>query len=119
MRSGEAAPDAALREKAMAKGRTPFAGLVVVIAAIAVPPILPAQPPTAHKAADSVVAVFERWADNYGAWLVQAFDSIPPTRYSYRPTPRQQSIGYIAQHLEDANYDLCERFAHLRYFPIG
>lgn len=99
----------------MVNFRTLTAGFVVVIAAIADPVVLPAQSSTMHEASDSVVAVFERWADAYGGWLVQAFDSIPATRYGYRPTPRQQSIGYIAQHLEDANYDLCERFAHLRH----
>jgi uncharacterized damage-inducible protein DinB len=95
--------------------RTLIGRHVVVIAAIAAPLGLSAQSPTVHEPRDSVVVVFERWADIYGGWLVQAFDSIPAARYSYRPTPRQQSIGYIAQHLEDANYDLCERFAHLRH----
>jgi uncharacterized damage-inducible protein DinB len=43
----------------------------------------------------------------YGNWLLAAFDSIPAGRYEYKPTPIQQSVGYIAQHLEDANYQLC------------
>lgn len=43
----------------------------------------------------------------YGNWLVAAFDSIPESRYGFKPTPVQQSVGYIAQHLEDANYRLC------------
>jgi uncharacterized damage-inducible protein DinB len=43
----------------------------------------------------------------YGNWLKQAFDSIPASRYDFKPTPVQQSVGYIAQHLEDANYQLC------------
>jgi uncharacterized damage-inducible protein DinB len=41
---------------------------------------------------------------------VSAFVSIPADRYGYAPTPAQQTIGYIAQHLIDANYALCERF---------
>src|SRR5436853_7845018 len=36
-------------------------------------------------------------------------------RYDYRPTPSQQTIGYIAQHLEDANYSLCERLGVLKH----
>ena len=56
-----------------------------------------------------VMPQFERFADVYGGWLVAAFDSIPASRYGYRPTPVQQSLGYIAQHLENANYGLCER----------
>lgn len=39
-----------------------------------------------------------------------AFDSIPAKQYGFRPTPVQQSIGYIAQHLENANYELCSLF---------
>ena len=44
----------------------------------------------------------------YGGWLLAAFDSIPADRYAYKPTAPQQSIGYIAQHLESANYGLCD-----------
>jgi hypothetical protein len=47
----------------------------------------------------------------YGGWLMTAFDSIPASKYGFRPTPQQQTIGYIAQHLEDANYLLCSRFS--------
>jgi hypothetical protein len=71
----------------------------------------PAPPP----AVDGVMLQFVRFADIFGSRLVTAFDSIPANRYDYRPTPVQQSIGYIAQHLEDANYSLCERFGELRY----
>src|SRR5438105_9689001 len=62
-----------------------------------------------------IMFIFERSADVYGSRLVAAFDSIPATRYDYRPTPSQQSIGYIAQHLEQANYGLCERFSDLKH----
>jgi hypothetical protein len=56
-----------------------------------------------------VVIQFMRFADIFGGRLAIAFDSIPADRYDYRPTPSQQTIGFIAQHLEDANYGLCER----------
>ena len=69
---------------------------------------LNAQAPAA-KPPDGVILSFVRFADVYGARLVAAFDSIPASRYDYRPTPVQQSIGYIAQHLVDANYAQCER----------
>lgn len=49
----------------------------------------------------------------YGNWLIAAFDSIPANRYDYRPTPVQRTVGDIAQHLEDANYQLCARFGGL------
>jgi hypothetical protein len=57
---------------------------------------------------------FERFADIFGGRLVAAFDSIPAAKYDYRPTPAQQTIGYIAQHVEDANYGLCGRFGELK-----
>jgi hypothetical protein len=56
-----------------------------------------------------VILSFVRFADIFGSRLVDAFDLIPAAKYDYRPTPVQQTIGYIAQHLENANYSLCER----------
>lgn len=50
---------------------------------------------------------FTRFADILGSRLVAAFDAIPAGRYDYRPTPSQQTVGCIAQHLEDANYRWC------------
>jgi len=69
---------------------------------------------TAAVAQNEVVMSFKFFAVQYGTRLVAAFDSIPATRYSYRPTPAQQSIGFIAQHLEAANYGLCERLGSPR-----
>ncbi len=62
-----------------------------------------------------VAQTFRAFGRPYGAWLVAAFDSIPATQYSFRPTPIQQSIGYIAQHLENANYQLCSLFGDTKY----
>jgi len=63
----------------------------------------------------SVIPQFVRFADIFGGRLVAAFDSIPASRYGYRPTPIEQSVGYIAQHLEKANYGLCERVGVRRH----
>ena len=46
--------------------------------------------------------------------LAQAFDSIPGTIYGYSPTPAQQTIGYVAQHLANDNYLFCERFGAMK-----
>ena len=84
-----------------------------VLTVFAIPAALAAQPPAtqppAPQAPDGVVLAYQRFADIFGSRLVAAFDSIPAARYGYRPTPAQQNVGYIAQHLEDANYALCER----------
>jgi len=81
----------------------------LVLVTLLLPTTLAAQTPTTSAPADGVILSFVRFADIFGGRLVAAFDSIPATRYDYRPTPAQQTIGYIAQHLEDANYSLCER----------
>ena len=41
--------------------------------------------------------------------LAQAFDSIPESKFSYKPTPVQLTIGYVAQHLAN----VLEVAAHL------
>jgi hypothetical protein len=76
---------------------------------------LVAQTPTTRQSPDAVIAQFERFADIYGGRLVAAFDSIPAARFGYRPTAAQQTIGFIAQHLEHANYGLCERLGALKH----
>ena len=82
---------------------------ILSLAAAVVPMALAAQPtaPTPSAAANPVVQSFRAYGTRYGSWLVAAFDSIPASKYAYKPTPVQQSIGYIAQHVEDANYQIC------------
>jgi Domain of unknown function (DUF3471)/DinB superfamily len=79
-----------------------------------VPTTLASQPSAAQGSPREVMFAFENFADHFGGQLVAAFDSIPASRYDYRPTPTQQTIGYIAQHLEEANYVLCGRFTDLK-----
>ena len=50
-------------------------------------------------------------SQQYAAWLMTAFDSIPADKYGFRPTPAQMSIGAVAAHLEFANYTLCTFFS--------
>jgi hypothetical protein len=64
-----------------------------------------AAPP--QPSSNAVLGSFRDFGGHYGGLLLAAFDSIPGSRYGYRPTPAQQSVGYIAQHLEHANYALC------------
>src|SRR5215207_5138403 len=88
--------------------------LALLVIAVAFPAAVAAQTPSAPRAPDGVLIQFVRFADHFGGRLVEAFDSIPAARYDYRPTPIQQTIGYIAQHLENANYTLCERLGDLK-----
>ena len=50
-------------------------------------------------------------SQQYAAWLMSAFDSIPADKYGFRPTPAQMSVGAVAVHLEFANYLLCTFFS--------
>ena len=84
-----------------------------VIALVLATPVGAQTPST--RPPDGVILTFVRFADIFGSRLVTAFDSIPASRYDYRPMPTQQTIGYIAQHLEDANYGLCNRLGDLKH----
>jgi hypothetical protein len=86
------------------------------VAALALPFGVAAQQPAAHPptVVNPITRSFRAFGLHYGAWLIAAFDSIPASRYGYKPTPVQQTIGYIAQHLEDANYALCAHFSSLK-----
>jgi len=86
----------------------------VLIAALLLPGSLAGQSSAAPATPDGVILSFVRFADIFGSRLVDAFDSIPAAKYDFRPTAVQQTIGYIAQHVEDANYSLCERMGELK-----
>ncbi len=46
--------------------------------------------------------------------IAQAFDSIPESKFSYKPTPAQLTIGYIAQHVASDNYFFCSTFGDMK-----
>ena len=87
----------------------------LLVIALAIPATLQAQSTTGRDSTGGVMIAYERLADIFGSRLVAAFEAIPAGQYAYRPTPSQQTIGYIAQHLEDANYDLCARIGDLKH----
>lgn len=88
-----------------------------LVAAVCTPLMLSAQHPSGTAAAEpnGVARTFLSFGQPYGGWLLMALDSIPASRYSFRPTPVQQDIGFIAQHLEAANYALCSTFGAVQH----
>ena len=81
---------------------------VWTVAVLTFPATLAAQSPsTSTPSPNGIVTSFKMAGSRYGNLLAQAFDSIPAAKYGFKPTPVQQTVGYIAQHLEDANYQLC------------
>jgi hypothetical protein len=82
----------------------------LILLAVILPAAVGAQQPSAARSqppASPITDTFKGFG-YYGGWLLAAFDSIPASRYGFKPTPAQQSVGYIAQHLENANYQLCD-----------
>jgi hypothetical protein len=81
------------------------------IAALVLPAALSAQQPAAP---DPITSAFKGTGAQYARWLTAAFDSIPANKFSYKPTPVQLTVGYVAQHLESANYQLCGLFGAVK-----
>jgi len=75
-----------------------------------VPVILAAQQP----AANPITTVFRGRTLGLQRTLAQAFDSIPESKFGYKPTPAQLTIGHIAQHLASDNYFFCNNFGSLK-----
>ena len=80
----------------------------VLVAAIALPMVAaeaqnqPAGPPT-----DPIATLFRTRTGNVRRNIAQAFDSIPADKFNYKPTEKQQTFGYIAQHITDDSYFFC------------
>lgn len=88
---------------------------LTLLVSLLVPIVAAAQSPAASETPTAASFQFGKFADIFGSRLVAAFDSIPANRYDYRPTRSQQTVGYIAQHLENANYSLCERLSDTKH----
>jgi hypothetical protein len=82
----------------------------VAVLALALPIGLAAQQPAAGSQANPITGVFRGRTMNLQRNLAAAFDSIPEAKFSYKPTPAQLTIGYIAQHLASDNYFFCNQF---------
>ena len=79
------------------------------ILSVALPLALAAQQP-AGDPASPMAGVFRRNITNTSRNIAQAFDSIPESKFSYKPTPAQLTIGFIAQHVASDNYFFCNNF---------
>lgn len=91
--------------------KTSFASL----AALALLPLsLVAQQPPAAPTANPITTVFRNRTMGLQRVIAQAFDSIPESKFEYKPTPSQLSIGYIAQHLVSDNYFFCNNFGTMK-----
>lgn len=88
--------------------------LHAVILALSLPVSLTAQQTPAGPSANPITAAFRTRTMGLQRILAQAFDSIPAAKFTYRPTPAQLTIGYIAQHLVSDNNLFCNNFGALK-----
>ena len=77
---------------------------------VAVPLAIGAQQTTSNP----ITAVMKQRTMVFQQRLAQAFDSIPERILTYKPTPAQLTIGYIAQHIADDNYFYCNQFGAMK-----
>jgi uncharacterized damage-inducible protein DinB len=84
--------------------------LRLAILAIALPLGARAQQMPAGPPVNPITAAFRARTMGFQRNLAQAFDSIPESKFSFKPTPAQLTIGYIAQHLASDNYLFCNNF---------
>ncbi len=84
------------------------------ILVLALPIGLAAQQPQAAPPTNPITTAFRGRTMGLQRNLTQAFDSIPESKFSYKPTPAQLSIGYIAQHLANDNYLFCNLFGAMK-----
>jgi len=91
------------------------ASYALLLAALALPAGLAAQQqPAGTPPANPITAVFRGRTMGLQRNLAQAFDSIPERLFTYKPTPVQLTIGYVAQHLASDNYFFCNNFGDMK-----
>jgi hypothetical protein len=86
----------------------------VTLLALGLPAALAAQQPSGTPATDPITTAFRNRSLAMHRNLAQAFDSIPEAKFSYKPTPAQLTIGYVAQHLANDNYFFCNNFGEMK-----
>lgn len=87
--------------------------LRLAVVALALPALLAAQP-AAGPQPNPITTAFKTRTLSLQRNVAQAFDSIPESKFAYKPTPAQLSIGYIAQHLVSDNYFFCNNFGSMK-----
>jgi hypothetical protein len=87
--------------------------LRIAIASLALPVALAAQQP-APPQANPMTAAFKTRIATFHRNIAQAFDSIPESKFGYKPTPAQLTFGFIAQHVASDSYVYCSNFGAMK-----
>lgn len=88
--------------------------MCAVLLALTVPTTVVAQQPGGQPPANPITTAFQGRIMTLHRNLAQAFDSIPERLFSYKPTPAQLTVGYVAQHLANDNYLFCDAFGEMK-----
>jgi hypothetical protein len=83
------------------------------ILTLALPICLAAQAAPASTA-NPIMTVFKSRTIGLQRNIAQAYDSIPESKFGYKPTPAQLTFGYIAQHLVSDNTLFCNTFGAMK-----
>jgi uncharacterized protein YdeI (BOF family) len=84
------------------------------IATFALASVAGAQQQPAAPQANPITAAFKGRILNSHRSIAQALDSIPASKFGYKPTPAQLTIGYIAQHVTSDSYLFCNAFGDMK-----
>lgn len=87
--------------------------LRIAIASLALPVALAAQQPATPQA-NAMTTAFKTRIAIFHRNIAQAFDSIPESKFGYKPTPAQLTFGYIAQHVASDSYVYCSNFGAMK-----
>lgn len=91
----------------------PVAALLLALAAsLGAQASLAAQQSAAQ--ANPITASFRGRISALSREITQAFDSIPESKFGFKPTPAQFTIGFIAQHVANDSYFFCGTFSDLK-----
>lgn len=82
----------------------------LLLVALALPAAMAHAQQAATPAANPITTAFRNRTMNLRRNIAQAFDSIPESKFGYKPTAAQLTIGYIAQHVAEDNYFFCNNF---------
>lgn len=85
----------------------------IAIATLALAGVAGAQQPAAPQA-NPITAAFKGRILGAHRNIAQAFDSIPESKFNYKPTDKQLTVGYIAQHVAEDNYLFCSTFGAMK-----
>ncbi len=92
---------------------------LVFVALIAPIGLAAQQPAPGTLPPNPITATFRARIAGLHRNIAQAFDSIPESKFSYKPTPAQLSIGFIAQHVASDNYFFCNNFGAMKGTPAA